>query len=75
MKKLQQSVAEPKSISPGIVSTEFENGFPEDGTREALKSVPKLVPDDIAQAVLYALSTGPNVDVTELTIRPLGEMF
>nr|CAH7731253.1 unnamed protein product [Callosobruchus chinensis] len=37
--------------------------------------MPKLLADDVAQAVLYVLSTGSNVDVQELTIRPLGEMF
>ncbi|VEN44569.1 unnamed protein product [Callosobruchus maculatus] len=63
------------SISPGVVSTEFQNGFPDDGTREAMDFMPKLLADDVAQAVLYVLSTGPNVDVQELTIRPLGEMF
>ncbi|KAJ8913673.1 hypothetical protein NQ315_007390 [Exocentrus adspersus] len=63
------------SISPGVVKTEFADGFPEDGTKEAIESFPILKPEDIAEAVIYVLSTGPSVHVQELTIRPLGEMF
>lgn len=58
---------------------------------QLLKSLPKLSTKDISDAVLYVLSTPPNVQVfllncqteksiliflqvTELTIRPVGEM-
>ncbi|XP_044260392.1 farnesol dehydrogenase-like [Tribolium madens] len=63
------------SISPGVVRTEFQDGFPEDGTKEALAGMPALRPEDIAEAVVYILSTGPQVQVHELTVHPLGELF
>ncbi|XP_018576886.1 farnesol dehydrogenase-like [Anoplophora glabripennis] len=63
------------SISPGVVGTEFSDGFPDDGTKEAIDALPRLKAEDIAEGVMYVLSTGPGVHVQELTIRPLGEMF
>uniref|UniRef100_A0A6P7GYF6 Uncharacterized protein LOC114342219 n=1 Tax=Diabrotica virgifera virgifera TaxID=50390 RepID=A0A6P7GYF6_DIAVI len=50
------------SISPGLVRTEFTEGFPQDGTKEKLDDMPDLRPDDIAEGVIYALSTGPHVN-------------
>ncbi|KAG5891409.1 hypothetical protein JTB14_031476 [Gonioctena quinquepunctata] len=63
------------SISPGLVRTEFQEGLPEDGSKEALESMPALKPEDISQAVMYVLATGPTVQVQELTVRPMGDMF
>ncbi|KAJ3651874.1 hypothetical protein Zmor_017880 [Zophobas morio] len=63
------------SISPGVVRTEFQEGFPDDGTRDAIAQMPALRPEDIAEAVIYILSTPPHVQVHELTVHPLGELF
>ncbi|XP_072382677.1 farnesol dehydrogenase-like [Diabrotica undecimpunctata] len=63
------------SISPGLVRTEFTEGFPQDGTKEKLDDMPDLRPEDIAEGVIYALGTGPHVNVSELTIRPVGNVF
>jgi NADP-dependent 3-hydroxy acid dehydrogenase YdfG len=52
-----------QSISPGLVRTEFQDGFPDDGTKEAVSQMPALKPEDIAEAVLYILSTPPHVQV------------
>lgn len=62
------------SISPGEVKTEMvaASGF-EGSTDEYFASVPLLLPEDIAEGVVYVLSTPPRVNVTELTIRPTGE--
>ncbi|KAJ8926284.1 hypothetical protein NQ314_021361, partial [Rhamnusium bicolor] len=38
------------SISPGVVKTEFQDGFPDDGTKEALDTMPGLKAEDIAEA-------------------------
>mgnify|MGYP007016976900 CR=1 FL=1 len=34
-----------------------------------------LKPKDIADSVLYVLATPPHVQIHELTIKPLGEVF
>ncbi|XP_044733044.1 farnesol dehydrogenase-like [Chrysoperla carnea] len=65
------------SISPGIVDTGLiaAGGFTDDHLTELYNRVPPLKPVDIANAVLYILSTPRNVNVTELTIRPAGEIL
>ncbi|KFB50612.1 AGAP005645-PA-like protein [Anopheles sinensis] len=56
------------SVSPGGVQTEIL------GPLEIPQGMPVLEPEDISQAVLYALSTGPSVQVHEIIIKPIGEM-
>lgn len=55
------------SISPGAVKTEIADF--------SKAELPVLNPEDIAQAVLYALCTPPHVQVHELIIKPVGERF
>ncbi|KAL9930677.1 farnesol dehydrogenase-like isoform 2-T2 [Glossina fuscipes fuscipes] len=55
------------SISPGLVNTEM--------TTEVYKTMSALEPEDVSMAVLYCLSTPHHVQVHELTIKPVGEMF
>lgn len=59
------------SISPGVVDTEILTH------KEAMKNagVPFLNPEDISNAILYVLGTPPHVQVHELMIKPVGEMF
>lgn len=59
------------SISPGIVDTNLATHSPH--VSNALKNVPALRPDDIADAVIYALGTRPEVQITELIIQRTGE--
>ena len=50
-------------ISPGGVDTPFfEN-----------QSEGRLEPDDIARAVMYAVSQPPHVDVNEILVRPIAQ--
>ncbi|XP_011493633.2 farnesol dehydrogenase-like [Aedes aegypti] len=58
------------SISPGMVRTEI---LPASITSQSV--IPLLEPEDIADAIIYALSTPPRVQVHELTIKPVGESF
>ncbi|XP_065364715.1 farnesol dehydrogenase-like [Calliphora vicina] len=58
------------SVSPGAVDTEL---LP-DNIKEILGET-LLKPQDISQGILYAISTPPHVQVHELTIKPVGEMF
>ncbi|XP_063236793.1 dehydrogenase/reductase SDR family member 11-like isoform X4 [Bacillus rossius redtenbacheri] len=60
------------SISPGGVHTEM---MTKNVPGDRLASMPLLLPEDIAEAVVYTLSTPPRVQVHELTIRPVGEIL
>ena len=51
-------------IAPGIVDTPFFAATPLDAP---------LVPDDIARAVLFALSQPAHVDVNEILVRPTAQ--
>lgn len=52
-------------IEPGIVDTPFfDTGAPLDEP---------LVPDDIARAVMFAVSQPPHVDVNEILVRPTAQ--
>lgn len=62
------------SVSPGEVKTDMVevSGF-KGSVDEYYALVPSLQPDDIAEGIVYILSTPTRVNVTELTIRPTGE--
>jgi len=51
------------SIEPGMVNTPFFDNPVSDA----------LEPDDIARAVMYAVSQPPHVDVNEILIRPVSQ--
>ncbi|MEA2187208.1 MAG: hypothetical protein QOK16_2219 [Solirubrobacteraceae bacterium] len=51
------------SIEPGMVDTPFFDNRPANA----------LQPDDIARAVMFAVSQPPHVDVNEILIRPVSQ--
>lgn len=53
-------------IEPGPVTTGFAGADP------ALSTKPELSSDDVARAVLFALTQPPGVEVNELLLRPHG---
>lgn len=57
-----------QSLSPGLVKTDIADGF-----EAAIWNEPHLKSKDIADACLYVIGAPSNVQITELTIRPLGE--
>lgn len=59
-----------QSISPGAVNTEILP--PEIMANVASRA---LNPEDISEAVLFALGTPPHVQIHELTIKPIGEFI
>ncbi|KAJ3651610.1 hypothetical protein Zmor_017639 [Zophobas morio] len=65
------------SISPGFVETEMtvlnKNMTPE--REELFRAIPFLKSEDIADGVVYVLSTPEHVQVHELTIKPVGELY
>ncbi|XP_043269468.1 11-beta-hydroxysteroid dehydrogenase 1A-like [Venturia canescens] len=60
------------SLSPGAVKTDMilDVGF----TLELMERLPILTPEEIASAVIFALSTPPNVQVKELIVEPLAPL-
>jgi len=50
-------------IEPGMVDTPFFENRPKDA----------LLPDDVARAVMWAVSQPPHVDVNEILIRPTAQ--
>ncbi|XP_012525487.1 farnesol dehydrogenase [Monomorium pharaonis] len=75
---VRQELAEVKasiritSISPGIVKTNI--AAHSETMNELFEKVPTLNPKDIADALIYALGTRPEVQITELTIQHTGEI-
>ncbi len=53
-------------VEPGVVDTPFWENLQKPSTAE-------LLPDDIARAVMYAVSQPAHVDVNEILIRPTGQ--
>jgi NADP-dependent 3-hydroxy acid dehydrogenase YdfG len=58
-------------VEPGIVDTPLVSAT-EEGRRE-LAEVRALSPDDVADAIVYALDRAPHVDIDELMLSPLGQ--
>ncbi|KAJ3629017.1 hypothetical protein MTP99_013441 [Tenebrio molitor] len=66
------------SVSPGTVDTEIiqTNNFVINSKFvEKMKKTPKLNAEDVADSVLYVLSTPRHVQIHELTIKPIGEVY
>ncbi|HEX6833507.1 MAG TPA: SDR family NAD(P)-dependent oxidoreductase [Rudaea sp.] len=61
-------------IEPGLVATELRDHIPDANTKNNINawadSIRQLQPEDIANAVVYAVSQPPHVTVNELLIRP-----
>ncbi|RMB02001.1 SDR family oxidoreductase [Eilatimonas milleporae] len=64
-------------IMPGIVKSELAQQIEDDVIREDIgrwmESVTPLEPEDIAEAVLFAVTRPPNVAVSEMIVRPTNE--
>ena len=65
-------------IEPGFVETRFAEHIPDPETKKEIKeriaSIRLLKSEDIAAAVLYAVTQPSYVDVNELLIRPTDEL-
>ncbi|GFX61416.1 hypothetical protein TNCV_823221 [Trichonephila clavipes] len=63
-----------RSISPGLVETEFEyRCFADDldTAKSIYESIKCMEPEDIVQAVLYVLGAPQRVEVHDILLRPL----
>ncbi|XP_060525369.1 farnesol dehydrogenase-like [Cylas formicarius] len=63
------------SVSPGYVETEFIEVSTGKTAKDLGLNSPGLKAEDVADAVVYALSTPPHVNVSEVTVRIVGEAF
>lgn len=72
-------MCELQNLSPGVVETEFRtaaaigSGMKVKEGDNPYEGWAALRAKDIADGVLYVLSTPPHVQVHELCIRPVGE--
>jgi NADP-dependent 3-hydroxy acid dehydrogenase YdfG len=61
-------------VQPGVVETELMDHIPSEGIRQGFadgwRNRRKLDPEDVARAVLFALSSPDRVNVNEILIRP-----
>jgi len=76
--ELQGSGVRVTEICPGRVSTEFyDAAVPNPATLERLKDtgIRELSPDDIAGAILYAVSAPAHVNVSTIELQPLEQTF
>jgi NADP-dependent 3-hydroxy acid dehydrogenase YdfG len=67
-------------VSPGAVATDIFSTFntskmPAEALNAMMTTIPFLASKDIADSIVYLLSTPPTVLITELTIRPMNEQF
>lgn len=64
-------------IKPAIVESEFQEvaGYTEQFNNTVKRFGKLLVPEDVAEAVLFVLMQPPHVHVNDLTIRPVGQDY
>ena len=61
-----------QSISPGVVKTEIFDVAHIDTS--VLKEMPALNPEDIASSIVHVIAAPHHVQITELTVIPLGQV-
>lgn len=71
LKKLKSNIRVVE-ISPGVTQTDFfERSLGPKVSSSLFKAVPDpLLPEDIANSVVYAISQPPHVQVTEIIVKP-----
>ncbi|XP_043674953.1 farnesol dehydrogenase-like [Vespula pensylvanica] len=73
-KELYGSKIRVTSISPGLVSTGIMEANNITSKTWSEINLPVLDPDDVANAIIYIIGTPQRVHITELIIRPFGEV-
>ncbi|XP_046487630.1 farnesol dehydrogenase-like [Neodiprion pinetum] len=63
------------SISRGVVKTDIVRAAGLPASEDYFSKCPCLEPEDIAAGLVYVLGTPEHVQITELTIRPVGEVL
>lgn len=75
LNELQNRRVRVTSISPGLVETEIFviGGYA--GAEQMYDVLPSLRPADVSQTVMFALAVPEHVLITELTVKPVGELW
>ncbi len=64
-------------VEPGAVDTAASDHVTNEqtraGTKAYLASIRQLDPEDVARAVIYAVTQPPHVNVNEIMMRPLDQ--
>ena len=73
----ESTVVRATNISPGVTTTELGHDIRSEQTQGMLKNIRQnsLLADDIARAVLYAVSQPDNVDVNEIIVRATSSTY
>jgi NADP-dependent 3-hydroxy acid dehydrogenase YdfG len=61
-------------IEPGAVWTEFGHNVSKEALRERRQSLDALIPEDVAQSLVYAFAQHPRVLVQEILVRPVKQV-
>lgn len=62
------------NISPGLVENDILTTHGSDDN-ELVKYMPRLKPEDVAQAVIFAITTPQHVLIQDIMIKPMGEFL
>ncbi|XP_055297672.1 farnesol dehydrogenase-like [Sitodiplosis mosellana] len=62
------------NISPGLVENDILTTSGSD-ENELVKYMPRLKPDDVAQAVVFAITMPQNVLIQDIIMKPMGEFL
>ncbi|BBD64564.1 short-chain dehydrogenase/reductase SDR [Nostoc commune NIES-4072] len=64
-------------IEPGLVDTEIDSQITDPVAKEGIekrrKAITPLQSEDVAAAIVYAVTQPPRVNVNEILIRPTGQ--
>lgn len=63
------------NVSPGVVKTNIGHAGGRKNADVFYDNLSHLQSEDISQGIIYMLSTPTNVNVTQITIKPVGERF
>ncbi|XP_022920681.2 farnesol dehydrogenase-like [Onthophagus taurus] len=63
------------SLAPGLVKTDIvESGYGKDKSDAMYDRLPFIFAEDIAKTIVYLLSTPPRMNISEMLVRPTGEI-
>ncbi|XP_022902997.1 farnesol dehydrogenase-like [Onthophagus taurus] len=63
------------NLAPGLVKTDIvESGYGKDLSNAVYKNLPFIFAEDVADTIVYLLSAPPRINISEMLVRPIGEI-